>query len=388
MATLDLKHITPGYRTYAGADALAALPRELVRLGAERALIVCGASMRRHQAALDRVCDAVGNRLAGIFDSVKEHSPVQVVEEARTTLADTRADAVVVVGGGSAIVTARAAAILLAEGGTIRDLCTYRDGTGRLVSPRLLKPKVPQLIVPSTPTTAYAKAGSAVRDMETDERLALFDPSTRAQALFIDPVIAQTAPVSLVLSAGLNAYSMCIEGLQSAVDDPLGEALLAQGLRILGEWLPRVRSSPDDAEARMRVMLGTLLAGQGSDFTGGGLAQGLSHAIGPLSKHGNGIVHAVLLPHIVRFNAPVTTHRLGLIADALGTTGAEPTAQVCAAIDHLLTRLGVPRRLRDLGVDKAGLENAVEHALNDWLVTQVPRRAGRDQQMDIIEQAW
>jgi alcohol dehydrogenase class IV len=385
---LDLKHVTPRYRTYAGADALTALPRELDRLGSKRALIVCGPSIRRQQIALDRVRGAVGHRLAGIFDTVKEHSPVHTVEDARNTLAEFQADSVVVVGGGSAIVTARAASIMLAEGGTIRDLCTYRDGSGRLVSPRLLQPKIPQLIVPSTPTTAYAKAGSAVRDTETGERLAMFDPRTRAEGLFIDPSIALTAPVSLVLSAGLNAYSMCIEGLQAAVDDPLGEALLAQGLRVLREWLPRVRSSPGDAEARMRVMLGTLLAGQGSDFTGGGLAQGLSHAIGPLSQHANGIAQAVLLPHVVRFNAAVTADRFERIANALGKSDGEPMAQTCTAIEQMLTGLGFPHRLRDLGIDKEILEKAVEQTPSDWVITQVPRHAGKDEQMAILEQAW
>lgn len=388
MRSLDLKHITAGYRTYAGQDALSALPRELARMGAERALIICSASMRHHESALDRVREAMGHRFAGIFDRVKEHSPVPAVEAARNALAEAQADAVVVVGGGSAIVTARAASILLAEGTRVRDLCTYRDDRGRLVSPRLLQPKIPQFIVPSTPTTAYAKAGSAVRDMDTAERLALFDPNTRAQGLFIDPVIAQTAPVSLVLSAGLNAYSMCIEGLQAVVDDPLAEALLAQGLRVLCEWLPRVKSAPDDAEARMRIMLGALLAGHGSDFTGGGLAQGLSHAIGPLSPYGNGIVHAVLLPHVVRFNAPVTANRLGLIADALGTDGGDPTDRICTAIQHLLTGLRVPDRLRDLGIQKADLDTAVEHTVSDWATTQVPRPAGKAEQMRIVERAW
>ena len=62
----------------------------------------------------------------------------------------------------------------------MRDLCTTRGPDGRLSSPKLLAPKIPNWVVPSTPITAYAKAGTAVRDPDTDERLALFDPKTRA----------------------------------------------------------------------------------------------------------------------------------------------------------------------------------------------------------------
>ena len=57
----------------------------------------------------------------------------------------------------------------------------------KLHSPKLLAPKLPQFIVPTTPTTAMVKAGSAVFDPATGERLALFDPKTRAHAIFIDP---------------------------------------------------------------------------------------------------------------------------------------------------------------------------------------------------------
>lgn len=198
------------------------------------------------QYALARVESALGERLAARFDGVREHSPLPAVEAARTALADAQADAVIAVGGGSAIVTARAATILLAEQRDVRELCTRREADGRLTSPKLLAPKLPQWVVPTTPTTAYAKAGSAVRDPETGERLALFDPKTGAQGIFIDPVMALTAPVELALASGLNAFSMAVEGLQSEVDDPLAEALLTHALRMLAEWLPRLRREPDD----------------------------------------------------------------------------------------------------------------------------------------------
>src|SRR5205823_10342577 len=126
-----------------------------------------------------------------------------------------------------AIVTARAATILLAEKQDVRALCTRREPDGRLVSPRLRAPKLPLWIVPSTPTTAYAKAGSAVRDPATGERLALYDPKTRAQGIVLDPAMALTAPPRLTWSAALNVFSMAVEGLQSRHVDPLADALLA-----------------------------------------------------------------------------------------------------------------------------------------------------------------
>src|SRR5207244_5441849 len=132
----------------------------------------------------------------------------------RDFLAEHDADAVIAVGGGSSVVTARAATILLGEGKDARELCTRREN-GKLVSPKLAAPKLPQWVVPSSPTTAYAKAGAAVRDPETGERLALYDPKARAQGVVLDPLMALIAPPRLSWSAALTIFSMAVEGQRS-----------------------------------------------------------------------------------------------------------------------------------------------------------------------------
>jgi len=270
MTSPRFHHATPALRTFCGPDALDALPRELRRLGVERIVVFSEPAIARHHpAALERLESVLGRRLAGRFEGIREHSPLPAVEEGRKILEDAEAEGVIAVGGGSAIVTARAATILLAEQRDVRELCTRREADGSLVSPRLLAPKLPQWVVPSTPVTAYAKAGSAVRDPATDERLALFDPATRAQGIFFDPAMALTAPVPLALASGLNAFSMAVEGLQSDVDDPLAEALLTHALRMLAEWLPRLSNTPEDAEPRLRLMVGALLCGQAATSSAG-----------------------------------------------------------------------------------------------------------------------
>jgi alcohol dehydrogenase class IV len=393
MRELRLRHSAPAFRTFAGEDALKALPRELDRLDVARAVVFCGASMVRHADVLARVEAAVGARLAGRFDGVREHSPLPDVAAAREFLSDTGAEAVIAVGGGSAVVTARAATILLAEGKDARELCTRRGLDGRLVSPKLDQPKLPQWVVPSTPTTAYAKAGSAVRDPATGERLALFDPKTRAQGIFLDPDVALTAPVPLIQAAALDAFGMAVDGLQSRTDDPLAEALLAEALRMLLHWLPRLHARPGDAEPRLRLMLGALLSGQGSDYVGAGLGQPLSHAIGPSSSVPNGVVEALLLPHTVRYNAPVTSARIARITDAFGKpeehpSDGSPVDQAVAGLDAFLAALGTPTRLRDIGVVRDALPEIVEHVMDDWFVTQVPRPVGRGEVTALLEAAW
>ena len=384
------QHATPPYRTFCGDKALAALPRELERLGATRAVLVADPWMLNRPDILDAIGEALGSRLVGRFTGVEMHSPVPSVEAARDVLAGLDADAVIALGGGSSIVTARAATILFAEDRPARELSTGRGADGRLISPKLSAPKIPNWVIPSTPITAYAKAGSAIRDPETGDRLALFDPKTRSKGIFLDPTVALSAPEGLASSAGLNAFSMAVESLQAGLDDPLTDALLVHALTMLNEWLPRLKRSPDDPEPRLRLMLAALLCGQGSDYVGGGLAQALSHAAGPRSSVSNGFVEAILLPSTMRYNAPVTKGRLAFVASVLDpkhATGTEDERAV-AAVERTLAELGVPARLRDVGVDHDALSEIADHALDDWSITRVPRPVDRDAVTELLETAW
>jgi alcohol dehydrogenase class IV len=386
-ADLDLRHVTPAFRTFCGTGALRALPRELDRASASRAVIVCGPSLSRQPDTLSRLTDVLGDRLAGTFTGVRAHSPIPSVVAARDVLAAHNADAIVAVGGGSAVVTARAAAVLLAEQADIRELCTRREAGGRLISPRLSSPKLPQWVVATTPTTAYAKAGAAVRDPHTGQRLALYDPKARAQGVILDPAMALTAPAALTRSAALNVFSMAVEGLASRTADPLADALLAHALRTVVTWLPRTVKEPGQAQPRLHLMLAALMAGQGSDATGGGLAQALSHAIGPRSSAANGVVEALLLPHALRFAADAIGDRLTAMAGYLGLADHRPAA-VIAEIERLLTVFAVPQRLREVDVTVPHLQTAATHAMDDWALSAAPRVPGAEDVHALLNAAW
>ncbi|MBB2946342.1 alcohol dehydrogenase class IV [Actinoplanes lutulentus] len=386
-ADLDLRHVTPAFRTFCGAGALRALPRELDRVGARRAVIVCGPSLSRQAGTVQRLTDVLGDRLAALFAEVRAHSPLPSVLAARDALATHDADAIVAVGGGSAVVTARAAAVLLAEQAGVHDLCTRRAADGRLISPRLSAPKLPQWVVATTPTTAYAKAGAAVRDPVTGERLALYDPKARAQGVILDPAMALTAPAELTWSAALNVFAMAVEGLTSRTADPLADALLSHALRTVVTWLPGTRTQPGQAQPRLHLMLAALMAGQGSDATGGGLAQALSHAIGPRSSAANGVVEALLLPHALRFAADAIDDRLTAMAGYLGLADHKPDA-VIAEIERLLIAFEVPQRLREVDVSAPDLHAAATHAMDDWALSAAPRVPGAEDVHALLNAAW
>jgi alcohol dehydrogenase class IV len=275
------------------------------------------------------------------------------------------------------VVSARAASILLAEGKDIHELCTRFEPGHPPFSPKLLRPKLPQFVVPTTPTTAYAKAGAAVVDPEAHRRLALFDPKTRAQALFFSPSVALTAPPLLVRDAALNAFVMAVQGLESATREPLADALLLHAIRLVRDYLPRLEAEPGSADIRGQLMLAALLSGQGTDYTSGGLASAIGHCVGARFAAEQGVINAILLPHTIRFNAPATAERLAQAAEILVSTTQVPKAGAAVmasrAVEAFFGALGLPSRLRDVGVTKEALPQIAADAGTDWFLFQNPR---------------
>jgi len=389
----SFRHVTPPFRVYYGADSLQQLPAELDRLACRRAVVFCGQTLAHRTEGLRIVAEALGDRYAGVFDGVKAHSPLPAVLAGVEVLRALKADAVIAVGGGSAVVTARASSILLAEARDIHELCTqYRSGEPPL-SPKLQRPKLAQFVVATTPTTAYGKAGSAVVDPALGQRLSLYDPKTRASALFIHPELALTAPPQLALGAGIQAFAMAVQGIESRSRDPLADALLVHALRVLGRYLPGLVADPDDAETRGQLMLGALLAGQGTDYAPSGLASAIAHCIGARFDLDNGIMNALILPHAMRFNAPATGNRLSLVAEALGagvTDNADAAvAGAMRATEELFAQLGMPKRLRDVGVPEDALPQLAQDAAGDWFLHQNPRRVTDViELLEIFKAAW
>jgi len=383
------RHPVPALRLHHGPDSLAEVSRELQRLGCQRAVIVCGASLSRDAALMTTLRDALGARGAGVYAGVQAHSPLPAVLAAAEQLRALQADAVIAVGGGSAVVTARAASIVLAEGTSVQSLCTTRDATGVLHSPRLLATKLPQFVIPTTPTTATLKAGSAVLDPTDGGRLALFDPKTRAQAVFVHPRLLASSPRDLVVSAGLNTLAMAFEGLMSKRGDPFSDALLMHATRLLVRELPKAALS-NAIGPRAELMTASLMCGHGTDYTGASIAIPLGHAVSARFHVDNGLANAIVLPHVVRFNEEAAREGLEKLALAMGVAGTDrPADAVAGALAQLLTTLGTPTRLRDIGVTQDALPAMAEVSMADWFVRDNPRRVEHAGQLhQVLQDAW
>ena len=391
METRTFKHITPPLRLFCGPDSLEQIGRELERVNSRRALIFCGSTLGRTGSPLDLVRSAMGDRCAGVFKGVRAHSPLPAVEAGAQEIKRLKADAVIAVGGGSAQVTARSANILAAENNDVWSLCTSRDERGNLKTPKLLAPKLPSLIVPTTPSIAPVRAGGAVFDPVGKKRLALFDPKVRAQSIFIHPELVKSAPRALVLSASLNTFTMAVEGLMSRSGDQISDALLMQAVRLLALHLPN-QALHDDPGVRDDLMFAGLLCGQGTEYTAAGITSVLGHAVGIHYDVENGTSNPIVLPHGIRFNAEVARPGILKIATSLGLLPSEDETlltKVINAVEAIFDQLGIPRRLRDVGVPREALSDIAASAMDDWFLSTNPRPVrGISEVRQVLEEAW
>ena len=388
-------------RIHAGTGALARLADEAGRLRTERALALCGRSVARGTGLMERVQEVLGDRLAGVFESVKAGSPLQTVEGAAEMAAEVNADLIVAVGGGSAVVTARAAVILLGEGGDARDHATKYPPGQPPVSPRLNKPKIPNILVPTTPTTAVNRAGAAVIDPESGHRLELFDPKTRPAAVIWDEEALLTAPPSLCLSAAASCYSGVVGALQAPELNPLSEGDLLQALRLLTENMPLVRTSPGDGRARLNLAVAAFLSNRSGDTRGGSSAgatavvSSLAHSLDtryPECDHGS--AYSILTAPGMRFNRGQNAAGQARLAKAMGLDDPggdlERLADLAAdLVNRTYGELGLPLRLRDVGVPWQGIRQIAEDAMTDFNLHRNLRQVSDPTELEaLLQEVW
>jgi alcohol dehydrogenase class IV len=373
-------------RILSGTGSIERLAAELERVGATRPLLLYGKSIAMERELLDRTRRALGPRQVACFDGVRANSPVGAVQEAAAALMRHGADAIVAIGGGSAFVSARATAVIASEGSDVEALATHRDANGKIMSPRLRKPKVPILAVPTSPTTAVGKAGTALTVPGRASRLALYDPKTRPASIVLDPAFLATAPGELVRNASLTAYAMAAEGALTKRSNLIADADLAQAAALLTEHLPEVGGRGDDAEARMSLALAGILSGSGTETSGGGLCAAISHVLGHYLHVHNGIVDAIVLPYVIEHvERQVPVHQVRRLSAVLGSG---PTGAPSSRLRTFLASLPIPRRLRDVGLSAALIPDLARDVLTDpatdnWICSATPQVV-----RDILGVAW
>lgn len=387
-------------RVQVGEDSLAELPTVMDRIGATSGFVICGNTVAHETGLLDRIQTVLGDTYAGFFDGVESESPLDSVRQGVSAVDTAGADLLIAVGGGSAVVTTRAISILLAEDDDPHEICTQYPPDGPPVSPRLNEPKLPNVVVLTTPTTATNRAGTAVKDETETRRLEFFDPKTTPRAVFIDPDALLTAPVGLYTSTGASTFCGVIDSLQTPSLTTMSRGDLETALTLSKQYLPTIKDQPANATPRIHLAEAALLANRASQARTasggtGSIQSGIVHQIQILydSVH-QGKANCATMAPSMEFNQDVLLDEQAALADSWGleTTGNSPEENaelVTEEVESFLETIEMPVDLRSLGIPKEDLDEIAEKAMHDYFLQTNPREVTDTAELhSLLESAW
>jgi maleylacetate reductase len=332
----------------------------------------------------------LGNTFAGLCARIGAHTPRIDVVAAANAAREVKADALLTVGGGS--VTDAAKMVGLCLGNDVTDpaqLDNFRaviQADGRTERPPVQPPAVRSIAVPTTLSAGEFNAPAGCTDTARQVKESYLHPLMMPRSVILDPAVTVHTPEWLFLSTGLRAVDHAVEDICSINPQPLSDGTSLHALRLLGRGLRAVKADPTNLEARLDCQLGSWMSIMGSQ---NGVQKGASHGIGHVLGGTAGVPHGytscVMLAPVLRFNELVNAERHAWVAEALGRAG-EKAADAVAA---LITDLGLPRTLREVGVSAELLDRIAEESMHDrWVHTNPRKITGAADVRALLDAAW
>ncbi|HVG47482.1 MAG TPA: iron-containing alcohol dehydrogenase [Rubellimicrobium sp.] len=347
-----------------GPGEVATLPAALAELGIARPLLVSDHGLAA-AGLLDRVLPLLPPGTPRFLDTPANPDEPAVLA-ALAAYRDGGCDGLVALGGGSPIDLAKGVALLATHPGPLEPYAVIRGGLARITAAT-----APVIAIPTTSGTGAEVGRAALLTLRDGRKLGFLSPHLIPRRAICDPKLTLDLPPGLTAATGLDALSHCIETFCSPRDNPPAEAIALYGAGRIWRYLDRACADGGDLEARTALMMGALMGGL-SFQKGLGAVHSLSHALGGLRdlRPHHGTLNALLLPPVLRFNAPVLGAKLPALLAALGLP---PDADLAAEVAALTHRLGLPSGLAALGVTPAHFDRAVEGALADHSHPTNPR---------------
>jgi len=310
-----------------------------------------------------------------------------MVEAGRAHAASAGIDSIVALGGGSSLDCAKGINFVLTNGGTMRD---YR-GFGKAARPML-----PSIGVPTTAGTgSEAQSYALISDTETHAKMACGDHKAAFRIAILDPELTVTQPRHVTAIAGYDAISHAVESFVTTRRTEASDLFAQDAWRRLDRFYERALTTPNDLKARGAMLWGAHQAGIAIEQSMLGAAHACAN---PLTAHYgtmHGIAIAVMLPHVVRWNAVHVGDRyvelLRSSANGLGTSAAAAAsaAEMLAARLEGLARAGeLPRTLQQLGASPGDLAALAVDAATQWTGTHNPRPFDAAAALELYERAW
>ena len=331
--------------------------------------------------------ESVGASVA-IFDSVEADPSLATVMKAVEAGRSAGATGVAGFGGGSSLDVAKVAALLLGSGEDIDGAWGVAQAKG---------PRLPLVLAPTTAGTGSEVTPVAIVTVGDEEKRGVSSAIILPDIAVLDPELTLGLPPAITAATGVDAMVHAIEAYASknANNNPLSKMLARQALQLIGANIEKAVLDGKDVEARGAMLLGSMLAGQAFANSPVAAVHALAYPIGGTFHVPHGLSNALVLPHVLRFNAPDAAHLYAEIAaDAFPRLAREEGVQGrCAAfieeLASLSKRLGLQPRLRDVGIGEEHLKKMAADAMKQQrLLVNNPRNVSEPDALAIYRAAW
>ncbi len=361
--------------------AIRLIGAECARLGIRRPLIVTDPGIRL-SGLLDRLRDNLPAELGfAVFDQTPANPTEVAVKLGVTAYRAANADGIIAIGGGSSLDLAKAVALMATHPEPLVRYAAIEGGVARITAA-----VAPVIAIPTTAGTGSEVGRAGVILLDDGRKLGFLSPFLLPKVAICDPDLTLGLPPMLTAATGMDAIAHCIETYLSPLINPPAEAIALDGLTRAWANIERATSTGSDRDARWNMMMAAM-EGAMAFQKGLGAVHSLSHPLGALHdlKLHHGTLNAVLLPPVLRFNAPNVGDKYSHLARVMGLA---PGADIAVAIAGLNARLGLPPGLRSMGVPHDALDGIATAAPKDHCHGTNPRAASVAEYRALLEEAW
>lgn len=352
-------------------------------------LVVTDPGLRRLGLAEPAIAslEAAGHTVA-VFDGVEADPSRETLVEAVEFGRDAGATGVLGFGGGSSLDVAKVVALLLGSGEDLDEAWGVAMAKG---------PRLPLVLVPTTAGTGSEVTPVSIITVGAEEKRGVSSPVILPDIAVLDADLTTGLPVHITAATGVDAMVHSIEAYasRSANNNPLSRMLAREALRLLGANIETAVFNGKDRDARGAMLLGSMLAGQAFANSPVAAVHALAYPIGGTFHVPHGLSNALVLPHVLRFNAP-DAHGLyaEIAADAFPHLARVEGSQArcdafIEALADLSSKLGMRTRLRDVDIPEDAIGKMASDAmLQRRLLVNNPREVSERDAFNIYRAAW
>lgn len=375
--------------SYFGPGSRGVLPSEIARRGFKKALLVTDKDLIKFgvTAKVIAVLTQAGVPHV-IHDDIKQNPTIANVTRGIEAFKASGADFMIAVGGGSAIDTAKAIGIVVnnPEFADVRKLEGVAPTKNR---------SVPIIALPTTAgTAAEVTINYVITDEQAVKKMVCVDPNDIPVLAIIDAELMQSMPKGLAAATGMDALTHAIECYLTRAAWTMSDMFALQAITLIAEHLAESVNNPQSPTARDGMAVAQYIAGMGFSNVGLGIVHSMAHPLGAFYDTPHGIANAVLLPYVLAYNAPACAPRYRGIARAMGVAGVDALSEgaavkaAIAAVKALSSRVGIPGKLREIGVKEGDLPRLAAAAFGDVCTGGNPRTTSVEDILEIYRKAY